>query len=78
MSNATIVLNLLESILLFQFITSHGIKFIKACILLSTCGVTRAVNIELTKDLGNESLILALLRFLAKRGKAELNVSDNF
>ena len=42
------------------------------------CGVARVVNIELTKDLGNESLILALHRFLAKRGKAELIISNNF
>ena len=33
-------------------------KVCKACILWFTCGVIRAVNIELTKDLGNESLIL--------------------
>ena len=53
-------------------------KVYKAYVLFFTCGVTRAVNIELTKDLGNESLILALRRFLAKRGKAELIISDNF
>ena len=35
-------------------------KVYKAYVLLFRCGVTRAVNIELTKDLGNESLILAL------------------
>ena len=46
--------------------------------MLFTCGFTRAVSIELTKDLGNESLILALRRFLLKRGKAELIVSNNF
>ena len=67
MSNAIIVSNLLESILL-----------VRSIILLFTCGVIRAVNIELTKDLGKESLILALRRFLAKRDKAELIVSDNF
>ena len=36
-------------------------KVYKAYLLLFTSGVTRAVNIELTKDLGNESLILTLL-----------------
>ena len=53
-------------------------KVYKACMLLFTCDVTRAVNIELTKDLGNESLILALRRFLPKHGKAELIISNNF
>ena len=53
-------------------------KFYKTYTLLFTCGVTRAVNIMLTKNLGNESLILAPRRFLAKRGKAELIISDNF
>ena len=53
-------------------------KVYKAYILLCTCGVTRALNIELTKDLENESLILALRRFLAKCEKAELIISNNF
>ena len=51
-------------------------KVYKACILLFTCGVIPAVYIELTKDLGNESLILTLRQFLAKRGKAKLIISD--
>ena len=42
----------------------HGVY--KAYILLFTCGVTKAVNLEITTDLGNDSLILALRRFLAK------------
>ena len=53
-------------------------KVYKAYILLFKCGVTWAVNVELTKDLGKESLILALRRFLAKRGKVQLIRSDNF
>ena len=52
-------------------------KVYKAYILLFTCGVTQAVNIILTKNLGKESLILPLRRYLAKRGKAELIISDN-
>ena len=53
-------------------------KVYKAYILLFTCGVTQAANIILTKNLGKESLILPLRRYLAKRGKAELIISDNF
>ena len=41
-------------------------KVYKAYILLFTSGVTRAVNIGLTEDLGNESLILALRRLFSK------------
>ena len=50
----------------------------KAYVLLFTCGVTRASNIELTIDQGLHSVILALRRFLAKRGKMKLVISDNF
>ena len=41
-------------------------KVYEAYILLFTSGVTRAVNIGLTEDLGNESLILALHRLFSK------------
>ena len=41
----------------------------KAYLLLFTCGVTRASNIELAIDRSLHSVILALRRFLAKRGK---------
>ena len=53
-------------------------KVCKAYILF-TCGVTRAIiNTELTKNVGNESLILAIRLIFAKRGEAELVTSDNF
>ena len=75
MLNATIGLNLLESILLVNFIISQGVKFIKP-----TYYYLHVVLHELLilKDLGNESLILVLRRFLAKRAKAELIISNNF
>mgnify|MGYP001800046040 FL=1 len=50
----------------------------KSYVLLFTCGVTRASNIELTTDQGLQSVILALRRFLAKRGRTKLIISDNF
>ena len=40
--------------------------------------MTPAFNIELTKDLGNGSLVLGLRRFLAKPAKAELIINENF
>ena len=39
----------------------------KSYILLFTCCVTQATNLEITVDLGEKSLMLALRRFLAKR-----------
>lgn len=53
-------------------------KVYKAQVFLSTCDVTPAFNIELTKDLGNGSLVLGLRRFLAKPAKAELIINENF
>ena len=44
-------------------------EYIKAYILLFTFGVTRASNIELTIDQSLKLVILALRRFLAKRGR---------
>ena len=50
----------------------------KAYVLLFTCGVTKVSNIELTIDQSLHSVILALKRFLAKRGKTKLVISDSF
>ena len=49
----------------------------KAYILLITCTSTRAVHLELTHDLGAQSCIRALRRFIAKRGIPKLMISDN-
>ena len=50
----------------------------KCYILLFTCSVTRATHLELTSGLGHKSLILALRRFIARRGQCKLIISDNF
>ena len=50
----------------------------KSYTLLFTCCVTRAINFEITVDLGEELLLLAQRRFLAKRGQSKLIISDNF
>ena len=44
-----------------------------------TCCVTRAINLEITVDLCEKSLLLATRRFLAKRGgQSKLIISNNF
>ena len=50
----------------------------KAYILLFTCATTRNVHLELTPGMDSNSLILALRRFLSRRGYVKLFVSDNF
>ena len=50
----------------------------KACVLLFTGGVARASNIELRTDQSFQFVILTSRRFLPKRGKTKLVISDNF
>ena len=50
----------------------------KAYILLFTCCVTRAVHSEITSSQGQRSLILAIQRFISRRGRCNLVISDNF
>ena len=45
--------------------------------LLFTCFSTRATHIELAGDLSTSSTIMAIRRFVARRGKPHLIVSDN-
>ena len=50
----------------------------KCYILLFTCAVTRAVYLELTPDERTHTLILALRRFISRRGFAKLFIGSNF
>ena len=50
----------------------------KCYILPLTCYVTRAVHLEVTVDVNSTSVILALRRCIARRGRPRLLVSDNF
>lgn len=50
----------------------------KCYVLLFTCAATRAIHLELTPDQGLPSLILALKRFISRRGHCRLFISDNF
>ena len=49
-----------------------------AYVLLFTCCVTWAVHLEVTVDVNSTSVILALRRFIARRGMPHLLVSDTF
>ena len=53
-------------------------KMQKCYILLFTCSVSRAIHLELTNDLGVEPLILAVRRFISRRGTPNCFISDNF
>ena len=49
----------------------------KCYIALFTCAVTRAVHLELVSDLSTTKFILALRRFLSRRGNCRIIYSDN-
>lgn len=49
----------------------------KAYILLWACSLTRAVHLELVPNLSAEVFILALKRFIARRGRPRIIYSDN-
>lgn len=49
----------------------------KCYILLCTCAVTRAIHLELTRDLTTKSFLLAFRRFVSRRGLCSIVYSDN-
>ena len=49
----------------------------KVWICLFTCVVVRAIHLEVVKNMSSESFLLALRRFIARRGKPELIILDN-
>ena len=62
-----------------------GLLFVKCCakcsskvyIALFSCCVTRAIHLELVRDLSAETFLCCLCRFAARRGMPSLIVSDN-
>ncbi|XP_064471808.1 uncharacterized protein LOC135386025 [Ornithodoros turicata] len=50
----------------------------KCYILIFTCAVTRAVHLELTKSMSTEDFLMALRRFVSRRGVPATIYSDNF
>ena len=57
--------------------TGHRGSQQKRYCLLITCLSTRAVHLELAQSLSTDSFLMALRRFIARRGKPEVVYSDN-
>lgn len=55
----------------------RGATTTKCYIALFTCGVTRAVHLELVSDMSAASFLLAFRRFIARRGVPSTVYSDN-
>lgn len=55
----------------------RGSRLIKAYICLFVCFTTRAVHLELVSSLSSQDYILALKRFISRRGKPYQIFSDN-
>lgn len=55
----------------------RGAKTIKSYICLFVCFVTRAIHLELVSDLSSDAYLLALKRFISRRGKPAEIFSDN-
>ncbi|XP_059049504.1 uncharacterized protein LOC131844595 [Achroia grisella] len=49
----------------------------KCWIVLFTCAVYRAVHLELTESLSTNSFLMALRRFIARRGRVKIIYTDN-
>ena len=50
----------------------------KCYILLFTCATTRCVHLELVSGFHADTSLLCLKRFISRRGKPNLFISDNF
>ncbi|XP_059049738.1 uncharacterized protein LOC131844790 [Achroia grisella] len=55
----------------------RGARVIKAYVAIFICFTTRAVNLELVGDLSTDAYLLALKRFISRRGKPSDMFSDN-
>ena len=59
-------------------IYSYNSMMYKAYILIFTCGATRSVHLELCPNMSCSCLIRCLKRFIGRRGKFSMAISDNF
>ena len=58
------------------YVREHGTE-IKAYICLFTCGLSRAVHLEVVKDLSVDTFLQAFRRFVARKSLPQLLLSDN-
>ena len=49
----------------------------KVWIVIFTCSLSRAVHVEIKQNMSPEQFIMALRRFISRRGKPNLLISDN-
>ena len=59
------------------YVKKDGAEMEKVYVAPFSCAVTRAIHLDLTEDLGTETFLRCLRRFIARRGVPELIVSDN-
>jgi hypothetical protein len=59
------------------FMVKQGAENVKSWIILFTCLSTRAVHLETVNGLDSYNFILAFERFVARRGRPNLVISDN-
>nr|CAH7717100.1 unnamed protein product [Callosobruchus chinensis] len=57
--------------------SGRGTKISKCYVALFVCFLSKAVHLELVTDLSKDCFILALLRFISRRGKPSRIFSDN-
>ena len=57
---------------------SKSAELYKAYIRVFTCTTTQCTHPELVTDFTTETLILAIIRFISRRGKPYFFISDNF
>ena len=61
-----------------KFTNGRNVKMKNCYLLLITCTSTRAVHLEVTTDINANSLLLALRRFIVRRGIPNMIISYNF
>ena len=72
-----VVVNYASPLYVRYYYSKSGELF-KAYILAFTCATARCTHLQLVIDFTTETLILAIKRFISRRGKPYFFISDNF
>ena len=64
--------------LFVRYYYSKSGELFKAYIIVFTCATTRCTHLQLVIDFTTETLILAIKRFISRRGEPYFFISDNF